>query len=125
MSDDRVAVARGLADQLFEADLRGRKLIERTGELALEAWQAFAVKKGNNGLFTVLEQCDRCAFAERWLELASIYAERGKPGVFEALRRHVSPAPPGMRWQQVGGSDASPSLIAVPMAVEQPEDPEA
>lgn len=85
MTDDRVATARGLADQLFEADLRGRKRIERTGEMALLEWQHFAVQKGNRGLYTVLEQCDRCAFAERWHELATVYAERGEPGVFEAL----------------------------------------
>jgi hypothetical protein len=91
---DRVATARGLADQMFEADLRGHKRIERTGEMALLEWQHFAVQKGNRGLFAVLEKCDRCAFAERWRELATIYAERGEPGVFEALARSAPAAPP-------------------------------
>jgi hypothetical protein len=85
MTADRVATARGLADQMFEADMRGRQRIETTGELALLAWQHFAVQKGNRGLYAVLEQCDRCAFSERWHELATIYAERGKAGVFAAL----------------------------------------
>jgi hypothetical protein len=92
--DDRVATARGLADQLFEADLRGRHAIERTGELALGAWQAFAVRKGNRGLYAVLEQCDRFAFCERWRELATVYAERGEAGVFAALARSRPTAPP-------------------------------
>ena len=94
LSDDRVATAHGLAEQMFEADLRGRKRIERTGELALLEWQHFAVQKGNRGLFAVLEQCDRCAFAERWQQLATIYAERGEPGVFEALARTRPTSPP-------------------------------
>ena len=93
-ADDRVATARGLADQMFEADLRGRKRIEATGELALLAWQAYAREQGNGGLFRVLELCDRCAFAERWRELAVLYSERGKAGVFEALARARPTAPP-------------------------------
>ena len=93
-TDDRVATARGLADQMFEADLRAGNRIESTGELALSAWQGFAVDKGNRGLYTVLEQCDRCAFAERWRELAAAYAERGKAGVFEALAPALAPTLP-------------------------------
>jgi hypothetical protein len=94
VADDRVATARGLADQMFEADLRGSKRIEATGELALIAWQSFAAERANRGLFSVLEQCDRCAFAERWRELASIYAARGRAGVFEALARVRPTSPP-------------------------------
>jgi len=89
-TDDRVTVARGLADQLFEADLRGRQPIERTGELAIRAWQAYAARRHNRGLYSVLEQIDRCAFAERWSQLATVFTEQGPVGVLEVLARAPS-----------------------------------
>lgn len=85
--DARVAVAYGLAEQLFDSDLRARNTIEHTGDRAIAAWQRFAARKNNRGLWSVLEQVDRCAFAERWRQLAEVYAEQGELGVFDALRR--------------------------------------
>jgi hypothetical protein len=82
---DRVAVAYGIAEQLFQSDLRGRKPVEATGEDAFRAWQAFAARSGNRGLYQVLDKLDRCAFAERWATLRAVYLEQGRAGAFAAL----------------------------------------
>lgn len=90
---DRVATAWGLADQMFEADVRARHAIEETGDRALDAWQRFATRTGNAGLYTVVQQLDRCAFAERWTALRSVFLERGRDGVFEMLMRQRAQLP--------------------------------
>lgn len=70
---------------MFEADLRAGNELEGTGDEALAAWQGFALRTRNRGLWRVIEQLDRCAFSERWRQLREIYVIGGADAVFAEL----------------------------------------
>lgn len=88
--DPVIEQTRELTLVLFAASLVGRNVgFRRYPADAMEAWTAHALRRGDQGLASILSRFDVETFSETWASLVGRVDRTGAPETFEWLRRRI------------------------------------